>query len=215
MPCNQRKPIWISGVNSNRIKPMAEGKHKSSGRGSKNKGSNFERKICRQLSLWWAGRDDIFWRTAGSGARATVRAKRKCSTANSAGDICALDHGGKPFTDHFLVELKIGYSKGGGIDVLKLLDSANSKKGALLLQWWLKAKKEMKFARRKEIWIIFQRDRGKPILMTRGDFIKMLDNRQGMGFPYSTVSTHISEAEFTFAVLDDFLSWYSPKQVII
>jgi len=41
------------------------------------KGSSFEREICTILSKWWTNneRDDVFWRTAGSGARATTRSK--------------------------------------------------------------------------------------------------------------------------------------------
>lgn len=42
------------------------------------KGSVFEREICKALGRWWTDgeRDDIFWRTAGSGARATCRLER-------------------------------------------------------------------------------------------------------------------------------------------
>ena len=76
------------------------------------KGSQFERDICRELSIWWTQgeRDDIFWRTSGSGARATTRAKKGDATANSAGDIGYLDEIGKPFLDYFMVELKRGYT---------------------------------------------------------------------------------------------------------
>ena len=187
-----------------------------SGARSKNKGSTFERKICRQLSMWWAERDDIFWRTAGSGARATIRAKRKCRTANSAGDICALDHIGTPFSEHILVELKKGYSNGSErIDVLKLLDSPNSKKSVLLLQWWIKAKKEMKFSNQKEVWIIFERDRGKSILMTRGDYVQTLENLHGLSYPFPMLKSCMDQARFTFVVLEDFLSWFRPEDVIL
>lgn len=76
------------------------------------KGSLFERQICKELSLWWTEgkRDDIFWRTAGSGGRATSRARRRQSTANSHGDICALDPLGKPLLDALVFELKRGYN---------------------------------------------------------------------------------------------------------
>lgn len=191
-------------------------KPRSSGARSKNKGSTFERKICRQLSMWWAGRDDIFWRTAGSGAMATIRSRRNCQTANSAGDICALDQVGAPFTDHILVELKKGYTNGSErIDILKLLDSPNSKKSILLFQWWVKARKEMKFAKREEVWIIFERDRGKSILMTRSDYIQMLEIRQGLSYPYPMIKSCMDRAKFTFVVLEDFLNWYSPETVIL
>jgi len=39
------------------------------------KGGEFERDISRFLSRWWTygERDDVFWRTSASGARATTR----------------------------------------------------------------------------------------------------------------------------------------------
>ena len=41
----------------------------------KRKGSAFERKTCRALSLWYSGgvNANIFWRTSSSGARATQK----------------------------------------------------------------------------------------------------------------------------------------------
>jgi len=81
----------------------------------KNKGSSFERVICKQLSLWWTQnekepRDDVFWRTAGSGARAKVRSKNKQKTFGQYGDIQAIDPVGQPLIDLCTIELKRGYS---------------------------------------------------------------------------------------------------------
>lgn len=78
---------------------------------SSSKGSRFERHICGLLSRWWTygKRDDVFWRTAGSGARATGRAKRGKKTANACGDICHVDAIGSPLTYVFAFELKAGY----------------------------------------------------------------------------------------------------------
>jgi hypothetical protein len=75
------------------------------------KGSAFERKICKELSLWWSDgkRDDVFWRTAGSGSRATVRAKTNQTTHNSHGDIGAVDPFGAALVDVFVFSLKNGY----------------------------------------------------------------------------------------------------------
>ena len=201
---------------------MADANHKrkrrsSGGAKSKNKGSAFERKICKTISLWltYGKRDDVVWRTAGSGGRATVRAKRNCRTANSAGDMCATDPVAQPFIDKVLIEMKKGYTNGSErIDILKLIDSPNSKKSVLLLQWWLKAKKEAKFANREEVWIVFERDRGKAVLMMRGDCIKALERRQGMSYPHPTIVTCIERARFVFTTLENFISWYNPQQVV-
>jgi len=80
--------------------------------GGSNKGSSFERDICKQLSLWISKgtRDDIFWRTAGSGARATNRKRRGQTTCNSEGDMGCLDAEFSWFTDGILIECKRGYN---------------------------------------------------------------------------------------------------------
>jgi hypothetical protein len=67
------------------------------------KGSAFERSTLKELSTWFSKgeRDDIFWRTAGSGARATTRAKTGKMTADSAGDITAIHSSGKAIDKSF------------------------------------------------------------------------------------------------------------------
>lgn len=90
------------------------------------KGSSFEREICKKLSLWWSDgqREDIFWRTSGSGARAKTRSKKGQSTFGQAGDIQATDPIGQPLIDVCTIELKRGYSKS------TFADLADKPKGA-------------------------------------------------------------------------------------
>lgn len=90
----------------------------------KNKGSKFERYVAKKLSLWWSDneRDDIFYLTSGSGARATTRKKKGIDTANSSGDIGTLDLIGKPFIDTFLIEVKRGYTLGTRINETEIFD---------------------------------------------------------------------------------------------
>lgn len=75
------------------------------------KGSQYERDVCRTLSLWWSkGKDDdLFWRSSMSGGRATVRSKKGKRTAGHYGDIVATDGRGRKFLKMFTVELKRGY----------------------------------------------------------------------------------------------------------
>lgn len=82
------------------------------GGGSSSKGSSYEREMCKRFSLWWTKgeRDDIFWRSSGSGARAKVRGRAGRDTAGQHGDMAATDPVGKPFIDAFTVEMKRGYS---------------------------------------------------------------------------------------------------------
>lgn len=76
------------------------------------KGSAYEREMCKAFSLWWTGdeREDVFWRTSGSGARAKVRGRAGADTAGQHGDIGATDPIGKPLIDLFTIEIKRGYS---------------------------------------------------------------------------------------------------------
>ncbi len=89
------------------------------------KGSQFERHVCKQLSMWWSGgeRDDIFWRSSQSGGRATQRAKSGKSTYGSYGDIASVDPVGEPLLKLFTIELKRGKSHG---TVMELIDSPPS-----------------------------------------------------------------------------------------
>jgi len=83
---------------------------------SKQKGSSFEREICRKLSLWVSegNSDDLYWRSAMSGGRATVRTKKGQKTTHGQGDISSVTPEGSILTDNFVIECKnynsIGFS---------------------------------------------------------------------------------------------------------
>lgn len=84
------------------------------------KGGRFERDICYQLTEWWAGgraADVLFWRTAGSGGRATVRGNRKTARGHC-GDVAAIDESATPLTDLLSLELKAGYNHASLHDLL-------------------------------------------------------------------------------------------------
>jgi hypothetical protein len=76
--------------------------------GGKGKGSAFERSICKRLSLWVSHgkREDLFWRSAMSGGRATVGRKQGKDHAHHAGDISATHPDGHKLTEHWYVECK-------------------------------------------------------------------------------------------------------------
>ena len=90
------------------------------------KGSNFEREICKCLSVWWTGgkRDDVFWRSSQSGGRATQRTKKGQKTFGSYGDIAAVDPIGQPLLKMFCIELKRGRSHGCPGDLLDAIPPA-------------------------------------------------------------------------------------------
>lgn len=124
------------------------------------KGGSFERKIAKRISLWWTGRDDSVWRTAGSGARATMRAKKNKCTANSEGDLCYLDDESKDLFELFVFELKKGYSK--DIDVLSLIDGFSKKN--LIYSWWMKISAIARKINRSPLLII-ERNGKSPVII--------------------------------------------------
>lgn len=123
----------------------------------KRKGSDFERHVCKELSLWWSGgdRDDMFWRTAGSGARSTVRAKKGVVTFNQCGDVAATDPDSVLFIKAFAVELKRGYPRATPVD---LLDHGKRKQPQVYDIWLWKVIKEAREAGRPGWMIIHRRD---------------------------------------------------------
>lgn len=76
--------------------------------GGKAKGAAFEREVCVKLSRWVSGgkREDCFWRSAMSGGRATVHARKGNKMHSQVGDISAVDALGHPFCSKIMVECK-------------------------------------------------------------------------------------------------------------
>lgn len=76
--------------------------------GGKQKGADYERKVCVDLSKWISGgkRQDLFWRSAMSGGRATLGKRKGIDLAAQAGDITATHIDGHVLTDHYLIECK-------------------------------------------------------------------------------------------------------------
>jgi len=93
--------------------------------GGKAKGAAFERDICRRLSLWYTNgkQDDVFWRSAISGGRATtsgrttyfyhskgkrprIGRREAKELPHVAGDVCAVHPEGFKFVDEWFVECK-------------------------------------------------------------------------------------------------------------
>lgn len=73
----------------------------------KQKGAAFEREVCKTLSLWLSGglRDDLLWRSAMSGGRATLAATKSGRRAQS-GDISAIDEASAALINQFSIECK-------------------------------------------------------------------------------------------------------------
>ncbi len=149
---------------------MAKRKRKAPG-----KGSNFERKICKELSLWWTDgdRDDIFWRTSQSGGRATQRKKTGRGTANQYGDIQATDPIGQPLISLCTIELKKGY---GHRTFYDLIDKLPSQTKQPYLQFIRQAKLQSNLAGTPWWLIIVSRDRKEPVIAMPYKLYKKIKN---------------------------------------
>lgn len=128
------------------------------------KGSSFERMICKQISLWWTDnkREDVFWRTAGSGAMAKTRKKKNKNTFGQYGDIQATDPIGQPLIDVFTIELKRGYSKNTFFDLFDRTDKAAQQQWDKFICQVLE---DQKNSGAKYWMLICKRDRRDPVIL--------------------------------------------------
>jgi hypothetical protein len=126
--------------------------------GGKQKGGSFEREICKKLSEWVSNgkSDDLFWRSAMSGGRATVRKKKNQETASGQGDITAVTPAGNKLTDRYVVECKHYKSMG--------LDQHVYGQGPLEVIWDKLIKECVGGTNSKKPMLIFKENR-KPILI--------------------------------------------------
>jgi len=143
------------------------------GRRSMAKGSGFERDICRALSLWWTDgkRDDVFWRTSASGARATVRGRQGKQTAGGYGDVCAVDPIGEPLLKVFSIEIKRGYPTASLGD---LLDAKNPGRSALV-RLWTSAAAAAERAGTPYWMLVHKRDRRRTMIYLPWEFFVAID----------------------------------------
>lgn len=137
------------------------------------KGSSFEREVCRLLSKWWTynQKDDVFWRTAGSGAMAKTRSKTNKKTFGQEGDVQATNPIGQKLIDLCTIELKRGYSKCTFADVVDKLDTA---KEQMFESFILQAETDAANANAYSWLLIVRRDRRKSMVFMPYKFVKQL-----------------------------------------
>ena len=190
------------------------------GRG-KNKGSNFEREICKKLSLWWTDgqNDDIFWRTASSGGRATQRSKKKQKTFGQYGDVQATDPIGQPLIDLCNIELKRGYSSETFANLIET--HQNPKVKSCLYERFIKqAIMDCRIRDDGSEWILMvKRDGREAILLTSFSFynsIHLSTNKPIPKFPIIKMQVKIEHhwKKIFGMQLKDFLSNITPKMIL-
>lgn len=189
------------------------------GAGSK-KGPPFERDICRQLSIWWTrddkdgSKDGIFWRSPGSGAVATWRAKSGKKTDFMDEDVSLLNPVGEAFLKTCVVEIKRGYSAGKSsrFDVLTIVDTKSLSKG-IFFNFWIKLS-EKAYDLHKNPLLIFRRDRKYSCVCCRPSLVKILEKDSGV---YRGICIGVSDDRskmlshgFRIMALEGFLDWANP-----
>lgn len=123
------------------------------------KGNAFEREMCRVFSLWFSegAADDYFWRTSGSGSRATNRHMRgKDLTKFQHGDMTFVRPEGRPLVEVFSYEFK-SYA---GIDFHGIFNTISPENS--LLSFWAKCVRDAEESERVP-WLVTKVIKGQPI----------------------------------------------------
>ncbi len=184
--------------------------------GGSQKGSSFEREVCTILSRWWTKgkRDDIFWRTSGSGARAKTRSKTKQTTFGQYGDIQATDPVGQPLIDLCTIELKRGYSKSTFADLVELSTHANPKPCAYE-RFIQQAQTDSKNAGTSAWILIVKRDRREAlILMPYSFYRKLVSYEISFYHPMIKIKCRWMVKAIFGTTLSNFLEAVKPKTII-
>ena len=144
------------------------------------KGAGFEREIAKKLSTWMTNgeRDDLLWRTAMSGGRATLQRRRGKKNISQVGDLAAIDPAGNWLTDRFVVELKH----------VRSLDLASGwvKGQGKFAAFWCKLCSEAFHAEREPL-LIARENRFPTLLITTNAGLALFDvDRELLLFNYGT-----------------------------
>ena len=179
------------------------------------KGSNYEREIAKKLSLWWSQgrRDDLCWRTAGSGARAHVRAKQDKLTEGHHGDLAATSSEMEPFFKLVTIEIKRGYNNTANLLNL-LLDGNKKTKSKNTYNSFIIQSIAAAYRSGTRYWMLIHKpDRKEPIVFIPASF----DIIMGFFFekkmkPYAKITTKVTE--FFIVPLDRFLQIAEPHEFV-
>lgn len=131
--------------------------------GGKGKGSAFERRVCKDLSLWVSKgkREDLFWRSAMSGGRSTVRAAKGKLTEHQSGDISSVHPAGHALTNPYYLECKFYRDLNAAALVFK--------NGGTLAEFWKVACKEAARYRKEPMLILKQNQQPIVVGLQSGD----------------------------------------------
>jgi len=176
----------------------------------KGKGNNFERVICKAISMWFTNqeRDDVFWRTDCSGGRAKVRFKVGKSTFGQYGDIQASDPIGQPLINCVTIEVKCGY---GDWSFANLLDKKTIKSHPFP-KFLEQVKTDQANAKTPWYFLITKKDRCKPLITISKVLFNALYMSFGSpsAFEVNFMRLNYNTEILIIMALDDFFHWADP-----
>ena len=172
--------------------------------GGKLKGGAFERKICKILSLWFTEneREDVFFRSASSGAMATQRFKKGKPTSGQQGDVTSTDLEGIKFINKFSIELK-SYRDFS-------LDFLIYKNKSLIHTWWEQCDGDANKGNKSPLLII-KKNNKKEVIIFSHDLYKYFCDYFGELSNKLFIVGYINDEYVMIMLLTDFFEYVDPE----
>jgi hypothetical protein len=171
----------------------------------KKKGNSFEITVARILSKWFdpKAKEDLFWRSASSGAQATM--SRKFGRAsNQDGDIKSSTQESMWVTDNVYIECKSYASF--------CLETLIGEKGNKVRDWWIKCSKEAHDVH-KIPFLIFKRNGSIAYVMIDNWFVSLLSKYVGGFENYDSIRLNFNLHNTIMFSLHDFLHKVDPDSM--
>jgi hypothetical protein len=162
----------------------------------KQKGSQYERDVCRRLSLWISENKNpnLFWRSAMSGGRSTLALKRGGINKEQSGDISSVSEEGHTLIDQFYIECK-NYTDLG-------IDNFLVGKSSKLTSFWKETCTAAKKNDKLPMLVAKQSYFPELIILSLSGIREMLFKEM---FPHTRIYTGVNGNEVIVALFDDFL----------
>tara|TARA_Y100000310_G_scaffold345655_1_gene467792 strand:+ start:11330 stop:11836 length:507 start_codon:yes stop_codon:yes gene_type:complete len=159
--------------------------------GGKQKGSEFERWVCKKLSLAMSNgkRDDLYWRSAMSGGRASVKFKKGGKNLTQVGDITCIDKLGSLLTDKYVIECKRYKSVKWNALIYGV-----PQKGSII-EFWKQVRKDAKKAKKHPMLIVKENGRETMVccLSPHSQLISLISSNEFCFFDVFKFSDFLTE----------------------
>lgn len=167
------------------------------------KGGEFERDICKFLTVWLTGKPKpyAFWRMPGSGSFATISEEN----VNMSGDIRGITSEGMEITDIISIECKTGYPKTSFWQHIK------GTKGFNLKLFWIQCLEDAKKPGKHPI-LIYRKLRQKPMIGINNNTNNLLKTKLNN---FNSICLHWSNdlPDLILYNFKDFFNAIKPKNI--